>query len=192
MVLNSKVFRSWLRFLKFSTGLIFFHSNARPVKYRDAHSITKEIYPKENLKLKFLFPFQVIGVALMANSWLHTGSLVCPACQDICGEQFAKQGQRCKPGVLPPKNHVYYEESLPCSAPSHFHTSLSTVLLISCSLIILSSRIALWDKNKLWLFCCCHLVYFCLIIFEFVWYYIPMPNWLIHTFVKTYLKKYNM
>ena len=87
----------------------------------------------------------------MANSWLHTGSLVCPACQDICGEQFAKQGQRCKPGVLPPKNHVYYEESLPCSAPSHFHTSLSTVLLICCSLIILSFRIALWDKNKLWL-----------------------------------------
>ena len=52
----------------------------------------------------------------MANSWLHTGSLVCPACQEVCGDQFAKVGQRCKPGVLPPKNHVYYEESLPCSA----------------------------------------------------------------------------
>jgi hypothetical protein len=35
----------------------------------------------------------------MANGWLHTGSLVCPACQEVCGDQFAKIGQRCKPGA---------------------------------------------------------------------------------------------
>jgi leishmanolysin-like peptidase len=64
----------------------------------------------------------------MANSWLHTGSLVCPSCQDVCGEQFAAQGQRCKPGVLPPKNHVYYEEGLPCSAPKHLASILVFVL----------------------------------------------------------------
>ena len=145
MVLNSKVFRSWLRYQKLDW---FFPFKYQASQVSGCPLYYKKYTQKENIILQFIFPFQVIGVALMANSWLHTGSLVCPACQDICGEQFAKQGQRCKPGVLPPKNHVYYEESLPCSAPSHFHTSLSTVLLISCSLIILSSRIALWDKNK--------------------------------------------
>lgn len=65
----------------------------------------------------------------MANNWLHTGSLVCPACQDVCGEQFAREGQRCKPGVLPPKNHLYYEESLPCSAPPALQALASVLSL---------------------------------------------------------------
>lgn len=70
----------------------------------------------------------------MANGWLHTGSLVCPACQEVCGDQLAKIGQRCKPGVLPPKNHVYYEESLPCSAPPTSFT-LSSALLVSAFIL---------------------------------------------------------
>ena len=52
----------------------------------------------------------------MANQWLHTGSLVCPSCQDVCGDEFAARGEECRIGVLPPSNYVYHEDTLTCGA----------------------------------------------------------------------------
>ena len=43
------------------------------------------------------FAQQEIPISLMANGWLHKGSLVCPACRDVCGEEFeARGGKGCK------------------------------------------------------------------------------------------------
>jgi hypothetical protein len=47
----------------------------------------------------------------MANGWLHKGSLVCPACSDVCGADY-----ECRTGILPPKNYVYYEDYLVCGS----------------------------------------------------------------------------
>ena len=30
------------------------------------------------------YPNQEINISLMDNGWLHTGSLVCPDCQEVC------------------------------------------------------------------------------------------------------------
>ena len=38
------------------------------------------------------FAQQEIPISLMANGWLHKGSLVCPACSDVCGEEFEARG----------------------------------------------------------------------------------------------------
>jgi hypothetical protein len=87
-----------------------------------------------NITYTCFYPQQIINVALMDNNWLHTGSLVCPNCQDVCGVQFSKDGQRCKPGVLPPKNHVYYEEILTCgSTRSTISQTLATLMFLILS-----------------------------------------------------------
>ena len=42
------------------------------------------------------FAQQEIPISLMANGWLHKGSLVCPACRDVCGAEFeARGGKGC-------------------------------------------------------------------------------------------------
>ncbi len=63
--------------------------------------------------LKFPQPQVIIMKPFsMSLSWLHTGSLVCPACEDLCGAEFARQGRKCRVGVLPPKGHRYYSDEL--------------------------------------------------------------------------------
>ncbi len=61
------------------------------------------------------YPQQEISISLMANGWLHKGSLVCPACADVCAEELAARGETCRTGILPPKNYVYYEDYLACN-----------------------------------------------------------------------------
>eukprot|EP00095_Tigriopus_kingsejongensis_P009354 snap_masked-scaffold488_size158317-processed-gene-0.2 protein:Tk09354 transcript:snap_masked-scaffold488_size158317-processed-gene-0.2-mRNA-1 annotation:"conserved hypothetical protein" len=68
------------------------------------------------------YPQQEIEISLMANDWLHTGSLVCPPCNEVCGEEFAAQGETCRTGDPPPRDYVYYKDVLTCagSGLSHF------------------------------------------------------------------------
>ena len=40
------------------------------------------------------YPGQEIEVKLVDNDWLHTGSLICPACDDVCNEEFEAQSSR--------------------------------------------------------------------------------------------------
>ena len=53
------------------------------------------------------YPQQEIKVSLVAHSWLHSGSLVCPPCQEICESEFRKNGQKCRTGQLPPRTYEY-------------------------------------------------------------------------------------
>jgi len=73
------------------------------------------------------FAQQEIPISLMANGWLHKGSLVCPACSDVCGEEFEARGGKCKTGILPPKNYVYYEDYLECRGATG---SLATIVMV--------------------------------------------------------------
>ena len=58
------------------------------------------------------YPGQEIEVKLVDNDWLHTGSLICPACDDVCNEEFEAQGTQCKGGIMPPVAHFYPEHQL--------------------------------------------------------------------------------
>jgi len=100
------------------------------------------------------YPNQEINISLMDNGWLHTGSLVCPDCQEVCEagaepQEPLETGSRsenrlrrletsyygdpvaaatttstsqssgkfkCRPGILPPKNFVYYQDILTCGS----------------------------------------------------------------------------
>lgn len=96
------------------------------------------------------YPRQEINISLMDNGWLHTGSLVCPACEEVCEVAGAKTDMsgggggnrllrrldivgdsdgsspsggggakfKCRPGILPPKNFVYYQDILTCGGAS--------------------------------------------------------------------------
>ena len=75
------------------------------------------------------YPRQEINISLMDNGWLHTGSLVCPACEEVCEVDGAntpdqasprrldsKSEFKCRPGILPPKNFAYYQDILTCGS----------------------------------------------------------------------------
>ena len=102
------------------------------------------------------YPRQVIDISLLDNGWLHTGSLVCPACEEVCsGQNFSSRVPRvgynfvndyevfkCRPGILPPKNFVYHQDVLACGADrSYFSISLVAIL----SLLMLREAFLLWE-----------------------------------------------
>ena len=55
------------------------------------------------------YPGQDIEVKLVDNNLLHTCSLICPACDDVCNQEFETQ---CKGGKMPPVAHFYPEHQL--------------------------------------------------------------------------------
>ena len=70
-----------------------------------------------NYSFTCFYPRQQIQVSLLAHSWLHTGSLVCPPCEEVCGDEFLKKGEKCRKGVVPPKMYQYHYDSMTCGAP---------------------------------------------------------------------------
>lgn len=62
------------------------------------------------------YPRQEIQVSLLAHSWLHSGSLVCPPCEEVCQAEFRRHGEKCRPGVVPPKTYVYHYDAMTCKA----------------------------------------------------------------------------
>ena len=61
------------------------------------------------------------------DDWLHTGSLVCPSCEEVCGPEAG-----CRPGVSPPLSHNYPEHLLTCGQPP-----LSLTPVLGCGLMAL-------------------------------------------------------
>jgi len=107
----------------------------------------------------------------MDNKWLHTGSLVCPPCEDVCEGKpptltssskktlsghggvadslplisikdghgpYSNGGKfKCKPGILPPKNFVYYKDSLVCGGCKNQYRPFITFIIPSVITVIL-------------------------------------------------------
>ncbi len=49
-----------------------------------------------NYTFTCFFPGQEIDVRLVQSSWLHSGSLVCPSCIELCQQQFLARGESCR------------------------------------------------------------------------------------------------
>lgn len=111
------------------------------------------------------YPNQEIEISLMENNWLHTGSLVCPPCENVCEGKppsltsspkslsghggvadslplisvngngpYSNGGKfKCKPGILPPKNFVYYKDNLDCGSSDLRHN----IVLVTLSLVFI-------------------------------------------------------
>ena len=64
------------------------------------------------------------------DEWLHTGSVVCPPCPEVCGDKFREAGAECAPPTKPPLSHVYPQHMLTCGATCHV-SGLVTMLVVS-------------------------------------------------------------
>lgn len=91
-----------------------------------------------NYTFTCFFPGQEIDVRLVQSSWLHSGSLVCPSCIELCQQQFLAKGESCRPGVLPPTAHFYPEHTLTCAAATctPARSFLAALLVLGLVLVI--------------------------------------------------------
>ena len=64
------------------------------------------------------------------DEWLHTGSVVCPPCPEVCGDKFREAGAECAPPTKPPLSHVYPQHMLTCGATCHV-SGLLTMFIVS-------------------------------------------------------------
>lgn len=88
-----------------------------------------------NYSFTCFYPSQQIQVSLLAHSWLHTGSLVCPPCEEVCGAEFRKKDEKCRPGVVPPKMYQYHYDSMTCGAPKG-PTRVENLYLVTSILVL--------------------------------------------------------
>jgi len=88
-----------------------------------------------NYSFTCFYPRQQIQVSLLAHSWLHTGSLVCPPCEEVCGDEFLKKGEKCRKGVVPPKMYQYHYDSMTCGAPRG-QTRVQNLYLVAPTLVL--------------------------------------------------------
>ncbi|KAK7869707.1 hypothetical protein R5R35_011777 [Gryllus longicercus] len=62
------------------------------------------------------YPRQEVPIRIMAYGWLHQGALLCPPCEELCQEELASKGERCKPASPPPRGVFYPRDELRCAA----------------------------------------------------------------------------
>ncbi|XP_037027187.1 leishmanolysin-like peptidase isoform X1 [Bradysia coprophila] len=95
-------------------------------------------YKCENRRLHILvsnysypcyYPGQELSIRVMSGGWLHRGSIVCPSCNEICGDYFEQQGLECRIREEAPPSNKYPRDDLQCNA-RNWH--ISSVLLLMC------------------------------------------------------------
>lgn len=70
---------------------------------------------------------QKITIRILNNGVLHTGSLICPPCRELCAKEFHSRGEVCKIGDESPPATAYPRDDLQCG---------SSILRINSILII--------------------------------------------------------
>lgn len=62
------------------------------------------------------FPGQKLSISISANGWLHRGALICPSCEELCGEYFGARDEQCHLREEAPPINKYPRDHLHCSA----------------------------------------------------------------------------
>lgn len=86
------------------------------------------------------FPGQELVVRLVANGWLHKGVIVCPACEEVCGDDdsFGGSGDKCKPPSDVPLTVPYHREQLACGGTTTVTvTDATTVTTVTVAALLL-------------------------------------------------------
>lgn len=72
---------------------------------------------------------QEINVRIFETGWLKMGAIVCPACDEICSEEFEERGEKCKEPENIPTHYAYPKDSLHCNSQAILPSVL--VLIVS-------------------------------------------------------------
>ncbi|XP_073817388.1 leishmanolysin-like peptidase, invadolysin [Musca autumnalis] len=62
------------------------------------------------------YPGQKLSISISANDWLHRGALICPSCEEMCGEYFGARDEECHLREEAPPLNKYPRDYLQCGA----------------------------------------------------------------------------
>lgn len=69
-----------------------------------------------NYTYECYYPGQELNIRIMSGGWLHRGTIICPPCKEICGEQFERAGLECRIREEAPPGNKYPRDELHCGA----------------------------------------------------------------------------
>jgi len=91
----------------------------------------------DNRTFPCYYPGQELQIRLIAEGWLHVGSISCPSCEDICLETFESENSTCKaPIPEPAKLQTYPLDPMDCGC-LRLHSSSSFLSVIISIFILL-------------------------------------------------------
>lgn len=59
---------------------------------------------------------QEIDIRIFEGGWLKMGAIVCPHCNEICGDEFLSKGEECRPPEEVPSHYFSPKDSLKCNS----------------------------------------------------------------------------
>lgn len=59
---------------------------------------------------------QQLSIRIFEGGWLKMGAIVCPSCEEVCGEEFSNAGKSCKNQRAVPLSYSYPKDELKCDA----------------------------------------------------------------------------
>jgi leishmanolysin-like peptidase len=76
---------------------------------------------------------QELNVRIFESGWLKIGAILCPSCDELCGDEFASRGESCNESKLVPSSYSYPKDHLKCDAnkvilPSVFLIALAVLM----------------------------------------------------------------
>lgn len=77
-----------------------------------------------NYSYECYHPGQEIPIRIKSGGWLHRGAIVCPSCNEICGDEFLRKNETCKLSEEAPPSNQFHKDELTCSA---VHQSILTI-----------------------------------------------------------------
>lgn len=94
-----------------------------------------------NYTYECFFPGQELNIRIMAGGWLHRGTIICPPCKEICGEQFERAGLECRIREEAPPSNKYPRDELQCGGATGRRPAASALWLATASAaIVLATR----------------------------------------------------
>lgn len=83
-----------------------------------------------NYTYECFHPGQVLSIRVLDNNWLHHGEIMCPSCEEMCGNLFESKGEKCRPPEKTPASDFYQFDHLKCQAVAHLPSFLIVVILV--------------------------------------------------------------
>uniref|UniRef100_A0A1B0GDZ8 Leishmanolysin-like peptidase n=1 Tax=Glossina morsitans morsitans TaxID=37546 RepID=A0A1B0GDZ8_GLOMM len=85
------------------------------------------------------FPGQRLAISIESNGWLHKGTIICPRCEELCGEHFNARGKECRFREEAPPANKYPRDYLQCDACNLYFCH--SMLLLTSVIVFLSVHV---------------------------------------------------
>ncbi|XP_075166976.1 leishmanolysin-like peptidase, invadolysin isoform X2 [Haematobia irritans] len=90
------------------------------------------------------FPGQKLSISISANNWLHRGALICPSCEEICGEYFGAQDEECRLREEAPPLNKYPRDYLQCGASDLYALFSHRSIYLAFAALLLHGLVIRW------------------------------------------------